>query len=205
MSIPRLLLLLPALLCSCQKQVHTWTLHQALDYLDYPQTMSRGVDYLGSDADFHYFEHKLEMASDVRFRISAYENYTPSHAMPYHAWFPDRTPANDELDALSLRICHDNQAGTFIYWYKGKRLENPAAISTDILQTIRRICLPDKSKDINELALQPIRRHLENKIDADFSVPTSGLPGFLLENRGERAQSGTISNEALDKLIRNQP
>ena len=66
MSIPRLLLLLPALLCSCQKQVHTWTLHQALDYLDYPQTMSRGVDYLGSDADFHYFEHKLEMASDKR-------------------------------------------------------------------------------------------------------------------------------------------
>ena len=193
------------LLCACQQKVHTWSLLQTLEYLDFQQTMSKGVDYLGSDADFHYFEHKLEMAPDVRFRIDRIDEFTPSSPMPYSSWFPDRLPADDELDALSLIIHQDSQPGKFTYWYKGKKIEDPAAISTDILQTIRRIRLPSKHPDINEQALKPIRHHLENKIDVDFSVPTSGLPGFLLENRGERAQSGTISNEALDKLIRNQP
>lgn len=193
------------LLCACQQKVHTWSLLQTLEYLDFQQTMSRGVDYLGSDADFHYFEHKLEMAPDVRFRIDRIAEYTPSTPMPYRAWFPDRVPVDDELDALSLIIHQDSQPGKFTYWYKGKKIEDPSAISTDILQTIRRIRLPSKLADINEQALQPIRHHLENKIDADFSVPTSGLPSCLLKIRGIRAQPGSISSDALEKLIKEQP
>lgn len=190
------------LLCACQQKVHTWSLLQTLEYLDFQQSMSRGVDYLGSDADFHYFEHKLEMAPNVRFRIDRIAEYTPSTPMPYRAWFPDRIPVEDELSSLSLIILHDNQPGKFVYWYKGKKIENPSAISTDILQTIRRICLPSKHADINEQALQPIRHHLENKIDADFSIPTSGLPACILELRGNK---GTISSDALDNLIKEQP
>lgn len=198
-----LLFLFPALfLCSCQQKVHTWSLLQTLEYLDFQRSMSRGVDYLGSDADFHYFEHKLEMAPDVRFRINRIDEFTPSSPMPYRAWFPDRLPVDDELDALSLIIHQDIQPGKFTYWYKGKKIEDPAAISTDILQTIRRIRLPSKLADINEQALKPIRHHLENKIDADFSVPTSGLPAYILELRGKK---GTISSDALDSLIKEQP
>lgn len=198
-----LLFLFSALfLCSCQQKVHTWSLLQTLEYLDFQRSMSRGVDYLGSDADFHYFEHKLEMAPNVRFRIDRIAEYTPSTPMPYRAWFPDRVPVDDELDALSLIIHQDSQPGKFTYWYKGKKIEDPAAISTDILQTIRRISLPSKHADINEQALQPIRHHLENKIDADFSVPTSGLPACFLELRGKK---GTISSDALDSLIKKRP
>ena len=198
-----LLFLFPALfLCSCQQKVHTWSLLQTLEYLDFQRSMSRGVDYLGSDADFHYFEHKLEMAPDVRFRIDRIDEFTPSSPMPYRAWFPDRLPVDDELDALSLIIHQDIQPGKFTYWYKGKKIEDPAAISTDILQTIRRISLPSKHPDINEQALKPIRHHLENKIDADFSVPTSVLPAYILELRGKK---GTISSDALDSLIKEQP
>lgn len=198
-----LLFLFSALfLCSCQQKVHTWTLLQTLEYLDFQRSMSRGVDYLGSDADFHYFEHKLEMAPNVRFRIDRIAEYTPSTPMPYRAWFPDRLPVDDELDALSLIIHQDSQPGKFTYWYKGKKIEDPSAISTDILQTIRRIRLPSKLADINEQALKPIRHHLENKIDADFSVPTSGLPAYILELRGKK---GTISSDALDSLIKEQP
>ena len=193
------------LLCACQQKVHTWSLLQTLEYLDFQQTMSRGVDYLGSDADFHYFEHKLEMAPDVRFRIDRIDEFTPSSPMPYRAWFPDRVPVDDELDALSLIIHQDIQPGKFTYWYKGKKIEDPAAISTDILETIRRIRLPSKHLDINEQALKPIRHHLENKTDADFSVPTSGLPSCLLEIRGIRAQPGAISSDTLEKLIKEQP
>lgn len=201
-----LLFLFSALfLCSCQQKVHTWTLLQTLEYLDFQRSMSRGVDYLGSDADFHYFEHKLEMAPDVRFRINRIDEFTPSSPMPYSAWFPDRLPVDDELGALSLIIHQDSQPGKFTYWYKGKKIEDPAAISTDILQTIRRISLPSKHPDINEQALKPIRHHLENKIDADFSVPTSGLPPWLLKIRGIRAQPGAISSDALEKLIKEQP
>ena len=196
------MLLSALLLCSCQQQVHTWSLNQALEYINFQQTVSRGVDYLGSDAGFHYFEHKKALGNDVRFRISTSENYAPGSPMPYRAWFPDRTPAYGELDALCLNIHYDSRNGTFVYWYKGKKLENPAAIPTEILQSVRLIFLPDKRADINEQALQPIRQHLENKIDADFSAPTSGLPAFLLEHRGERSSSGTISTDALDELIR---
>lgn len=201
-----LLFLFSALfLCSCQQKVHTWTLLQTLEYLDFQRSMSRGVDYLGSDADFHYFEHKLEMAPDVRFRINRIDEFTPSSPMPYSAWFPDRLPVDDELDALSLIIHQDSQPGKFTYWYKGKKIEDPAAISTDILETIRRIRLPSKLADINEQALKPIRHHLENKLDADFSVPTSGLPPWLLKIRGIRAQPGAISSDALEELIKEQP
>ncbi len=191
------------LLCSCQQKIPTWTLLQTLEYLDFQQSVSRGVDYLGSDAEFHYYRHKLEMAPDVRFRIPSAE-YSPCTPMQYRAWFPDHVPADDELDALSLIIRQDFQSGKFTYWCKGKEIENPEAIPTDVLQNIRRISLPSKNMDINEQALLPIRHHLENKSDVNLTIPTSGLPAFLLELRGTKAQPGAISADALDKLIKAQ-
>lgn len=80
--------LLPLLvLCACQRDMGTLTLQEARDYLNTPTTLSRGVDYLGSDEEFHYFEHRLEIARDVRFRIRCTDGiYLPHETMPYRSW-----------------------------------------------------------------------------------------------------------------------
>lgn len=95
MNTRHLLILLSALLlCSCQQQVETYTLQEARDFLTLADnTMSRGIDYLGSDEEYHYFEVRREFALDPRFRISRDSGLYA----PYHRWFPVRSAACRKL------------------------------------------------------------------------------------------------------------
>lgn len=197
------LLLSALLLCSCQQQVHTWSLPTALEYLDTPNSMSRGVDYLGSDADFHYFEHDIEMGSNVRFRISACE-YTPVSQAPYRSWFPHRRQASQELGRLSLAIHSHYQDAGFTYWYMGKEFQNPAELPAESWQHIRCIHLPAKSVDINQAAKDAIRPYLPDFPKLHFIAPVSGLPAHMLDMQGAGHGHGGITNDALDELIRNR-
>ena len=100
MNTRHLLILLSALLlCSCLQQVETYTLQEARDFLALADnTMSRGIDYLGSDEEYHYFEVRREFARDPRFRISRDSGlYAPTEICPYHRWFPERSAACREL------------------------------------------------------------------------------------------------------------
>ena len=100
MNTRHLLILLSALLlCSCLQQVETYTLQEARDFLALADnTMSRGIDYLGSDEEYHYFEVRREFARDPRFRISRNSGlYAPTEIRPYHRWFPERSAACREL------------------------------------------------------------------------------------------------------------
>ena len=111
----RLLLPLTLLLCSCQQQVQTYTLREARDFLDMADnTMSRGINYLGSDEEYHYFEISRDFAIDPRFRIGKDTAlYSPAETHPYHSWFPERTAACEKLKGLHLRIF--DEPGGFIY------------------------------------------------------------------------------------------
>lgn len=94
-----LLLLSALLLCSCQQQVETYTLQEARDFLTLADnSMSRGIDYLGSDEEYHYFEVRREFALNPRFRISRDSGlYDPTEIHPYHRWFPVRSAACRKL------------------------------------------------------------------------------------------------------------
>ncbi len=56
------------------------TQQKARTYLNTPESVSRGVDYPGSDEEFHNFEHKRATARNVRFRICYAEGITHSPA-----------------------------------------------------------------------------------------------------------------------------
>ena len=88
------------LLSSCAPEVRTCTYEEAARMVMTPATMYRGTDYLGSDADFHYFEYKMELGRDTRFRIpradmSLFESLHETY--PYKAWFPERREEHDSF------------------------------------------------------------------------------------------------------------
>ena len=113
---------------SCQANQGTLSLAEARYYLSRPDMMSRGIDYLGSDAEFHYFEHKREMARDVRFRISVTENiYLPHETVPYRSWFPERRDAYSLLKGLNLTV--DSDLSCMI---EGKPYASPAAVPGEL-------------------------------------------------------------------------
>lgn len=97
----RLFFLMTSLILSgCTAEVRTCTYEEASRMVTTPATMYRGTDYLGSDADFHYFEHKMELGPDTRFRIpradmSLFE--TLHETYPYKAWFPERREEHDSF------------------------------------------------------------------------------------------------------------
>ena len=169
-------LLFPLLLCSCQQEPMTCTWAEARDYLETPRSMSRGVDYLGSDARFHYFEHKLEMARDVRFRIStAEEIYAPYETMPYRSWFPERRDAYTALLGLSLSISTDS--GCVL---NGTRYTTPAEIPPDLWPKVGRVHFDTKSpQDIRRLE-QELQPYLKNAPRIRYTHATSSLPPHLL-------------------------
>lgn len=170
------LLLLPLLLCSCQQDPVACTWAEARDYLETPQSMSRGVDYLGSDARFHYFEHKLEMARDVRFRIStAEEIYAPYETMPYRSWFPERRDAHTALLGLCLSISPDSSCVL-----NGTRYTTPAEIPTELWAKVGRVHFDTKSlQDIRRLE-QELQPCLKNAPRIRYTHATISLPSHLL-------------------------
>lgn len=181
MPMNRLLLLLPALLlCACQQQVKTCTLQEAREFLDMSDnTMSRGINYLGSDEEFHYFEIKREFALDPRFRISKdYALYTPAETRPYHSWFPERTDACKELKGLHLNIL--DEPGGFVYQLEGTDYTSPADIPASRWQHVRHVYLGHKSLTVSSCMRQSIAPYLQGRTDIRYTGPTSGIPARVL-------------------------
>ena len=94
--ITQLLLVGAASLSSCTQEVRTFSMAEAREYIASPQSMFRGIDYLGTKDGFHYFEYKREMARDSRFRIPQGE-YSPRCTVEYSPWFPTRTDVYAEF------------------------------------------------------------------------------------------------------------
>ena len=176
MPMNRLLLLLPALLlCSCQQQVKTYTLPEARDFLDMADnTMSRGIDYLGSDEEYHYFEIKREFARDPRFRISRDAAlYPPAEIRPYHSWFPERSAACKELKGLCLNILDEPDG--FHYRLKDKEYANPADIPASQWQHVRHVYLGHKSLTVSSSMRESIAPYLQGRTDIRYAGPTSSI------------------------------
>lgn len=83
-------------LSSCSQEIKTFSMAEAREYVASPQSMFRGIDYLGTKDGFHYFEYKREMARDSRFRIPQGE-YSPQCTVEYSPWFPTRTDVYAEF------------------------------------------------------------------------------------------------------------
>ena len=194
-----LLLLSALLLCSCQQQVETYTLQEARHFLDMADnTMSRGVDYLGSDAAYHYFEVRREFARDPRFRISRDSAlYTPAETRPYHSWFPERSSACRELKGLHLSILDEPDG--FHYRLEDKEYANPADIPARQWQHVRHVYLGHKATTVSNRMQKSIEPYLQGRIDIRYSGPISSIPAHQLP---PGTSLGAPDNKAIDELIK---
>ena len=159
----------------------TLTLQEARDYLNTPTTLSRGVDYLGSDEEFHYFEHRLEIARDVRFRIRCTDGiYLPHETMPYRSWFPERRDAYTALLGLSLSISPDSSCVL-----NGTRYTTPAEIPPDLWPKVGKVHFDTKSpQDIRRLE-QELQPYLKNASRIRYTHATSSLLPRCKQEAGE--------------------
>lgn len=194
-----LLLLSALLLCSCQQQVETYTLQEARDFLTLADnTMSRGIDYLGSDEAYHYFEVRREFIRDPRFRISRDATlYTPAETRPYHRWFPDRTAACKELKGLRLSI-HDEPGG-FIYQLEGKDYTSPADIPASQWQHVRLVYLGHKAPSVSNRMRESIAPYLQGRTDIRYTGPSSSIPPHQLP---PTTFPGAPDSKTIDELIK---
>ena len=171
--------------------METLTLQGARDYLNRPSTMSRGVDYLGSDAGFHYFEHKQEIACDMRFRISLAEGiYLPHETMPYHSCFPERRDAYDTIKGLHLTIQSD-----FTCTLEGNTYPNPAEVPAELWQKVGTVHFAEKRHHEAKQMEQRLAPYLRNTPAVRFTYPVSGLPAHLLPHK--HAYSGAPERSGL--------
>ena len=183
------------LLCACQQDRGILTLQQARTYLNTPESVSRGVDYLGSDEEFHYFEHKRATARNVRFRISCAEGiYAPYETMPYHRWFPERRDAYTTIMGLHLTIHPD-----FSCSVEGCTYANPAAVPAEIRAKVGTIHLTDKRLNKMKQWEQYLAPYKNNTPAVRFSYPGSG---FFSPPMLETLRRGGITCEALDVLLK---
>ena len=194
-----LLLTLTLLLCSCQQQVKTYSLNEARDFLDMADnTMSRGIDYLGSDAEYHYFEIKREFSLDPRFRISRDAAlYPPAEIRPYHSWFPERSAACKELKGLRLSILDEPEG--FIYQLEGKDYTSPADIPASQWQHVRHVYLGHKSLTVSSSMRESIAPYLQGRTDIRYTGPTSSIPPHQLP---PKTYPGAPDSKTIDELIK---
>ena len=163
-------------LSSCYKNMGALSLAEARSYLNQPDTMSREVNYLGSDADFHYFEHKREIARDVRFRISVTENiYLPHETVPYRSWFPERRDAYSLLKGLNLTV--DSDLSCMI---EGKPYASPAAVPGELWSKVGTVHFCDKRYDEAKLMEQQLAPYLQKSPHVHYSYLLSGVPAHLV-------------------------
>lgn len=179
----------------------TLSLAEARDYLNNPTTLSRGVDYLGSDAEYHYFEHKLEAARNVRFRISHAEGvYLPHETMPYHSCFPERRDAYKTIKGLHLIIHPD-----FTCQVEGRTYPGPAEVPAELWQKVGTVLFTEKRLNAAKQQEERLAPYLKNTPAVLFTYPISGLPANLLPHNqadsGPPERSGSISSNAMDELM----
>lgn len=182
----------------------TLTLQEAREHLNTPTTLSRGVDYLGSDEEFHYFEHRLEIARDVRFRIRCTDGiYLPHETMPYRSWCPERRDAYRTIAGLHLTIHPD-----FSCEAEGRTYSSPATVPAELWPRVGTVHFPDKRHNETKQMEQQLEPYLKNTPAVRFTYPISGLsPHELLptnnaEGNGlNRSGTGTISGNTVDTLM----
>ena len=194
-----LILLSALLLCSCQQQVDTYTLQEARDFLDMADnTMSRGIDFLGSDEEYHYFEVRREFALNPRFRIS--RDATPctprQKPAPTTAGYPN-TPACKELKGMHLSI-HDEPGG-FIYQLEGKDYTSPADIPASQWQHVRLVYLGHKAPSVSNRMRESIAPYLQGRTDIRYTGPTSSIPPHQLP---PTTFPGAPDSKTIDELIK---
>ena len=167
-------------LSCCQANLGTLSLAEARYYLSLSDMMSRGIDYLGSDAEFHYFEHKRDLAQDVRFRISVSEDiYSPQETMPYRSWFPDRRDVYTELKEGSMIVFPDLSCGI-----DGTYYASPAAVPTELWPKVVIVLITDKRSKQARKMEQQIAPYLQEFSDVRYIYPLIGLPAYLLPSLG---------------------
>lgn len=197
--------LLPLLvLCACQRDMGTLTLQEAREHLNTPTTLSRGVDYLGSDEEFHYFEHRQEIARDVRFRIRCTDGiYLPHETMPYRSWCPERRDAYSTIAGLHLTIHPD-----FSCEVEGRTYPGPAAVPAEFWPRVGTVHFLDKRHNKVRQMEQQLAPYLKNTPDVHFTYPISGLSPHEWQptNNAEghelnRSGSGSISGTAMEALM----
>lgn len=171
LSIYRIAFLLAcaAVLSGCSS-VPTYSLHQALESANFPSDMFLGVDYLGSDTAFHYFEYKRRLHRDIRFRIQRSE-YTPKEQWNYCAWWPERRVFDYEKMILSIA----EKGNRFEYRIGNFCYDSPGEIPYAVRQNIRLIYLPSKRTAVSRRALAQLKPYLKNSADIRFIAPISGI------------------------------
>lgn len=159
-------------LSSCHKDMGTLSLSDARNYLNRPDTLSRGVDYLGSDAEFHYFEHKREAARDVRFRISVSEGiYLPHETVPYRSRFPERRDAYSAIKGKMLLMNPDMSC-----MIEGKTYASPAAVPAELWPELSAVYFNDKRYNETKLMEQQLAPYLKSSPQVRYVYPLSGIP-----------------------------
>lgn len=194
-------LLMAVGLCACSQEVKTYSLPQALYDMEVPDSMYRGIDYLGTAGGYHYFEKKREAAADVAFRIPA-SAYTPAQQFEYRAWFPQRTEVSGEWAAMVLSIIP--HGSSYRYTIGGQCYDNAAAVPPHMWQKVYVVKLPHKADSLNTPAKASVASYLKKNRQPVYMQPISGLAPWELQGDSGRAGNGAISNTALDALFETQ-
>ena len=184
-----------ALLSGCSS-VSTCTLPQVLEAVEVPSTMFRGVDYLGSDTDYHYFDYKRELSRDIRFRIRRSE-YTPPEEWEYSRWWSKRQAFS--YHGMVLDVVGENE-NEFRYRLAGRYYDSPADIPEPDRLRIRMVRLPSKLYAISRQARERVTPYLKHPDGILFLSPISHIGiNPLLPQMG--ARKGVLSIEALEHLM----
>ena len=151
-------------------EVQICTLPQVLVAADSPQSMFRGVDYLGSDEAYHYFEYKKELARDIRFRVSR-ADYIPEEEWAYSRLWTRRQAFDYQEMILNITLEGDG----FLYRIGNCEFRNPAEISAADWQKIRLINFPSKDRRLSRRAEQKVLPFLNHPGKVLMLSPVSGI------------------------------
>lgn len=188
--------LLGLVLTGCENHVGSLTLPAAADYMQSPDTMYRGLDYLGTADGYHYFEKKREMAADVRFRVPEAQ-YTPPQTFAYRSWFPRRADVSAEWANMVLTIHreapHSCRLGAKYY-------RSPSEVPAHMWRAVRVVVLPGKTEADCASAKAALVQYLKGNQQVTYYHPLSSLPPFLLQPQ-LRAGAGTLNTAALDDMM----
>lgn len=188
-------------LCACSPEVKTLSFPQALHDMQIPDTLYRGLDYIGTADGYHYFEKKREVAADFTFRIPAAE-YTPAQQFAYRSWFPQRAEVSREWSAMVMDIIPQDRS--FRYVIGGQSYDRAAAVPPHVWQKVRVVMLPYKAENLNTAAKASVAPYLKKNRQPVYMQPISGLAPWEQQGDSGRTGNGAISNTALDALFETQ-
>ncbi len=188
--------LLWLVLAGCENHVGTLTLPAAADYMRSPDTMYRGLDYLGTADGYHYFEKKREMAADVRFRVPE-SQYAPAQTFAYRSWFPRQEDVSAEWANMVLTI---HREAPYRCSLGAKYYRSPSEVPVHMWRAVRVVVLPGKTEADCSAARAALAPYLRGNQQVFYYNPPSSMPSFLLQPQ-QRAGAGTLNTAALDDMM----